>query len=195
MIIENGEYCVYIHRSKTTGKMYVGRTKNPKNRWYKNCYETSTKFYKAIQEFGWQDFEHEIVASGLTREEADNFEDLLIKKLRTNEDEFGYNTTGGGQSWCGSENPNYGKHTLREVYGNNKELAKEKQSRPGKQNGRAIPCTLYYLEEKIGEFDYQTLAAQKFKEMENYTAKVLDCVIVSRLKRPQGYKGYKIIPM
>lgn len=193
--IYNGEYCVYVHISKTTGKKYIGRTKNVKNRWTCSGYKTCTKFYKAIQQYGWKDFEHEIVASNLTRKEADNFEDLLIKKFRTNEEEFGYNTTGGGQSWSGVENPNYGKHTLRKIYSENKKLAKEKQSRPGKQNGRAIPCELYYQNIKIGSFDYQSLAAQKFRELTGYNKKVIDCVLVSRMRRPEGYQGYKIIPL
>lgn len=193
MEIRNGTYCVYIHTSKTNGKMYVGRTKDVKMRWHPTAYRTSKKFYKAILYLGWDDFEHEIVAANLTRQEADNFEDLLIKALKTNEEEFGYNITGGGQSWKGKDNPNYGNHVLRKIYGENKELAKEKQGRPGSQNGRAIPCELYYGDEKIGAFEYQSLAAQKFRELTGYNKKVLDCVLVSKMKRPQGYVGYRII--
>lgn len=195
MEIYNGEYCVYVHINKVTGKKYIGRTKDIKMRWYPSAYRCSTKFYKAIRQYGWDNFEHEIVSSNLTRDEADNFEDLLIKKFRTNEEEFGYNIAGGGYSWFGQDNPNYGKHTLRKIYGEDKELAKEKQSRPGKQNGRAIPCELYYQDTKIWEFDYQALAAQKFRELTGYDKKVVDCVLVSRMKRPEGYQGYKIIPL
>lgn len=36
----------------------------------------------------------------------------------------------------GANNPNYGNHKLHEKYAANPDLAKRKQSRPGKQNGR-----------------------------------------------------------
>ena len=40
-------------------------------------------FASAILKYGWNNFEHEIVANNLTKEEADDFEKLLIKKLNT----------------------------------------------------------------------------------------------------------------
>lgn len=43
----------------------------------------------------------------------------------------------------GKNNPNYGNHKLSEIYRNNKEYAIEKCSRPGAQNGRAIPIIMY----------------------------------------------------
>ena len=44
----------------------------------------------------------------------------------------------------GKNNPNYKNKTLSEKYKNNKELSKEKQSRPATQNGRSTPIDLYY---------------------------------------------------
>lgn len=38
----------------------------------------------------------------------------------------------------GSNNPNYGNHKLRSVYASDKSLSKEKQSRAGSSNGRAV---------------------------------------------------------
>lgn len=43
----------------------------------------------------------------------------------------------------GEKNPNYGKHTLHKIYSENPELSKEKQSRPGAQNGKAKKIALY----------------------------------------------------
>lgn len=37
----------------------------------------------------------------------------------------------------GENNPNYGNHKLRDIYASNPDLSKEKQGRPGEQNGRA----------------------------------------------------------
>ena len=105
MEIYNDTYCVYVHINKINGKKYVGKTINgnrPNQRWdngngYKNC----TYFWRAIQKYGWDNFEHEIIASNLTSYEADNFEILLIEKLKTNNKEYGYNLTLGGKGTAG----------------------------------------------------------------------------------------------
>jgi hypothetical protein len=105
MEIYNGTYCVYIHTNKINGKMYVGRTingDNPNKRWSNGYgYATQKYFYRAIKKYGWNGFLHEIVASNLTEQEANNFERLLIEKLKTYDKDFGYNLTLGGQGTTG----------------------------------------------------------------------------------------------
>lgn len=60
----------------------------------------------------------------------------------------------------GSNNPNYGNHTLHDKYKNNPELAKENQSRPGAQNGRARKIKLFdTIDNKEIEFGYMRAAA------------------------------------
>lgn len=97
-VIYNGQYCVYVHTNKINGKKYVGQTcTKPEKRWRKGeGYKESSYFYHAIQKYGWDNFYHEIVASNLTQEEADNFERLLIKKLDTTNPTKGYNLQDGG---------------------------------------------------------------------------------------------------
>lgn len=78
--------------------MYIGITgKKPEERWSVkgNGYQGQV-FYKAIKKYGWDNFDHEIIASGLTKEEAENFEILLIMKLDTTNNEKGYNMDNGG---------------------------------------------------------------------------------------------------
>ena len=61
----------------------------------------------------------------------------------------------------GANNPNFGNDTLKRKYAENPELAKENNSRPGGQNGRARTVKLINLatkEELI--FDYMRAAAQ-----------------------------------
>lgn len=104
MEIYNDKYCVYIHTNKINGKKYVGQTcQKPEYRWRKDGrgYRSETYFGKAIQKHGWDSFEHEIVASNLTKEEADNFEVLLINKLDTMNPDKGYNLTKGGEGSVG----------------------------------------------------------------------------------------------
>lgn len=59
------------------------------------------KFYNAIQKYGWDGFDHEIIASKLTQEEAKNFEILLIDKLNCVQN--GYNVSLGGDTGNGVE--------------------------------------------------------------------------------------------
>lgn len=66
MIICNGTYSVYIHQNLTNGKRYVGITcKKPERRWgYQGAgYKSQTYFWKAIQKYGWDNFDHEVFAS------------------------------------------------------------------------------------------------------------------------------------
>lgn len=86
-------YIVYKHTSPS-GKVYIGITKNlPGTRWNEGSgYESQKKFYKAIQKFGWINFKHEIVAAGLSEDDAKLLESKLILKYKSNEEEFGYNT-------------------------------------------------------------------------------------------------------
>ena len=61
-VIENGNYCVYIHTSPS-GKKYVGQTmRNPEQRWGKNGIQylnkkkekyTHPAFANAILKYGW----------------------------------------------------------------------------------------------------------------------------------------------
>ena len=102
MEIYNGTYCVYCHTNKINGKKYIGITihgNNPEKRWGSNGIGYhDTKFGRAIKKYGWDNFYHEIIASNLTKQEAENFEKLLIKKLKTYQRNIGYNIDLGGNS-------------------------------------------------------------------------------------------------
>lgn len=92
-------YCVYVHENKINGKRYVGITKQePNARWHngKN-YEDSPRLNNAIQKYGWDNFDHRIIASELTLEEAAEMEKSLIKIWMLQDDRFGYNIKDGGQ--------------------------------------------------------------------------------------------------
>ena len=130
MEIYNDTYCVYMHTNKINGKKYVGQTcQEPEKRWLKGeGYRGCRYFYNAIKKYGWDAFEHEILASNLTKDEADNFEKLLIDKLSLMNPENGYNLKEGGshgklseeskelvrQSKLGKPRPEYIKQKLRE---------------------------------------------------------------------------------
>lgn len=95
------KYCVYIHTNIMNNKVYVGQTiesTNPANRWNKGFgYTKSPLFWQAIQEFGWNNFTHEVLKTDLTKEEADYWERYYIKQYNSTNNEFGYNIKKGGQ--------------------------------------------------------------------------------------------------
>lgn len=103
---EDKSYCVYVHTNKINGKKYVGQTKAnpPQKRWYNgNGYKDCTYFYNAIKKYGWENFEHEIIKSNLTLDEANELETLLIKEYDTMNPKKGYNLQSGGHNYEFSE--------------------------------------------------------------------------------------------
>lgn len=92
------EYTVYKHVNKINGKVYVGLTNNVKRRWRNSgyFYKGSPYFKHAIDKYGWDNFEHEILFEHLTEEEAKQKETEMVLYYRSNEPEYGYNLTNGG---------------------------------------------------------------------------------------------------
>lgn len=94
-------YTVYQHKNKVNGKMYFGITgRNPEDRFGKDGsgYQSSPHFYSAIQKYGWDAFEHNILYEGCTKEQACELEKMLILKYRTQDRERGYNVLEGGDA-------------------------------------------------------------------------------------------------
>lgn len=95
----NKKFSVYVHISPSN-KYYVGITcQIPERRWRSDggAYKNNSYFWNAIQKYGWDNFQHEIIAQNLTRDEACNFEIVLIKKLKSNNYKYGYNRSSGGE--------------------------------------------------------------------------------------------------
>jgi hypothetical protein len=92
-------YCVYCHTNKINGKKYVGITKQkPEKRWGNGCnYTANEYFYNAIKKYGWEEFSHEILFTGLTKTDAQNKEVELISKWQLNDRNKGYNIQKGGE--------------------------------------------------------------------------------------------------
>lgn len=90
-------YTVYKHTCPN-GKVYIGITRQePINRWrYGHGYHNNQYFARAIAKYGWSNIKHEILFEGLTKKEACEKEVELIAAYRSNEIEFGYNISAGG---------------------------------------------------------------------------------------------------
>lgn len=98
------EYSVYMHVNRMNGKKYIGISKNPIQRWANGRgYYRNKHFDDAIIKYGWDNFDHLIVQSNLTKEEACIIEQDLIRQFNTQDKRFGYNLTSGGECFQHSE--------------------------------------------------------------------------------------------
>lgn len=93
-------YSVYIHTNRANGFKYVGITsRKPEERWQGgHGYRKQAVFWNAIVKYGWDNFDHEIIAAGLSDLEAWEMEKALIAKYNTNDRNFGYNRSTGGEA-------------------------------------------------------------------------------------------------
>ena len=91
-------YTIYMHCNKINNKKYIGQTSlNPPEKRWKNGYGYSNQmFFQAIQKYGWDNFEHIILETNLTSEEANEKEKYYIKLYNTTNSQYGYNCTEGG---------------------------------------------------------------------------------------------------
>ena len=136
-------YTVYKHISPS-GKVYIGITKRkPEYRWNKGkgYRKDQLLFYRAIKKYGWDNFTHEILYTGLSEKDAKNIEISLIRQYKSLG--MSYNITDGGDGGrglhnkrkkmsdetklkmsksrkgllVGNKNPMYGRHETNPAYG------------------------------------------------------------------------------
>lgn len=114
-----------MHVNKINKKRYVGITcQDVKKRWkngagYINC----IYFYHAIQKYGWDNFNHYILFTDLTKEEAEKKEIELIAFWNTTNSDNGYNLASGGGTCAGIKRS---KETIEKI----------RQARLGKKHSK-----------------------------------------------------------
>lgn len=93
-------YILYKHTAPN-GKVYIGITcKSAVSRWGADGsgYKRNPHFWSAIQKYGWDNIKHEIILSGLSKDEACDKEREYISRYNANDHNHGYNMTSGGES-------------------------------------------------------------------------------------------------
>ena len=146
----SGDFYVYKHTSPV-GKVYIGITmQNPSRRWREGWgYRHQKHFYSAIIHYGWENFQHEILFSGLSFEAAKQKEIELIQLYKSNDRKFGYNVTSGGDNRKGHPASEETKKKLAEIQRGKKysKESREKMSRAKKGKSNT------YLSKPILQFD------------------------------------------
>lgn len=133
-------FSVYTLYNPISQKYYVGITsQNPKDRWKRGrAYSHNIHLTRAVEKYGWETFEKNVIATNLPFEVAARFEQRLIRECDSYKN--GYNQSYGGENSssfsmsdearkkiadsrkgkCGEQCWNYGKH-IEEIMGDNYE--------------------------------------------------------------------------
>lgn len=92
-------FIVYRHIAPN-GKSYIGITKQNAERRFQNGngYKSQPVFWRAINKYKWENFEHEVLEKNLTEKEACEKEDYYIKKVFNSLAPKGYNNAEGGST-------------------------------------------------------------------------------------------------
>lgn len=98
-------YIVYKHTAPNN-KVYIGISGfDPQYRWLNGRgYKHQSVFFNAIIKYGWINIKHEILFSELTKEEALNKEEELIKQYQSYDRRYGYNVATRGAIVHNKEN-------------------------------------------------------------------------------------------
>lgn len=138
-------FYIYCHTAPN-GKRYIGQTRlELEKRWNNgHGYDTQQHFKRAIDKYGWDNFEHVVLCSVSSKDDADFLERWFIAKYDTCNPDKGYNHAlgGAGATGCawdddrksafsdymsGDGNPMYGRHHTSES------IAKMRKNRKGKK--------------------------------------------------------------
>jgi group I intron endonuclease len=134
-----------MHKNKINGKVYIGKTcRKPEYRWaHGKGYLSQPVFGNAIKKYGWDGFEHIIIADGLSQEDAKKMEIDLISQYKSTNRNHGYNMTEGGEGWLGCKHSEEWRRKLIE-YNKTRVLGPEfiqrqRESHIGKGLGKDNP--------------------------------------------------------
>lgn len=174
------KYVVYKHTNKLNGKVYIGITsQNPENRWKNGNGYSNQHFSRAIKKYGWDNFDHDIVAKELSKEDACEMERILIKSYRSTDPEYGYNETLGGDGG-GMYRKNHSQDAKDKISKARKRMGFSEthrknisKSKSGVNHHLAKKVYQYSKQgEYITEWDYMSLASKELNICKSSIAQV-----------------------
>lgn len=148
------KWIVYKHTTPNN-KVYIGITKqNPNDRWMKGLgYKAKNRhFWSAIQKYSWDNIEHEILYEELDEFQAKIMEISLIHKYKSNQREFGYNKSEGGEGYSGIKRSEEAKEKDRQ-------LALERWQNP-EYREKCIRGQQKYRQENKGNIHYRPMSKE-----------------------------------
>lgn len=120
-------YTVYKHTCPN-GKIYVGITsRKPEKRW-ESRYRSNKHFSAAIVKYGWENIKHEILFTGLTKEDAEQKEIELIALFDSTNPTNGYNIAKGGKTNSGYHHSEKTKNKIKKALQGKKHTAERRKN-------------------------------------------------------------------
>lgn len=134
-------YTVYKHTTPN-GKVHIGTTRRkPELRWNNGKgYVHSKRFYNAISKYGWDNIEHEVISTGLDKEQAYAMEVELIAKYDATNPAKGYSMSTGGE--YGGSGTHRSNETRRKISEAKKNLSVETRVKLSEARKKQTPPML-----------------------------------------------------
>lgn len=133
-------YTVYKHTTPN-GKVYIGITSIDVRRRWANGYKHNPYFTNAILKYGWENIKHEILFTNLTKEEACQKEIELIAEYKSNQKDFGYNLSIGGESHTGCKVSAESRKKMSEAHKGKKQSKESIDKRRKSMVGKHWKCS------------------------------------------------------
>ena len=134
-------YCLYVHVNRANGKKYYGITsQRPTSRWnHGRGYRFNQYFSRAIQKYGWDSgFEHCVLLTGLSKQEAEAYEKLYIREMDTTNPAKGYNIASGGASCSGWKMTDTQREQLKQRLASQFDTPEKRKEWGNKHRGRHV---------------------------------------------------------
>lgn len=197
-------YAVYMHINRKNQKRYIGITsRKPQTRW--GCdgkgYQQNKHFWNSIQKNGWDGFDHIVVAEGLTKEVACQWEEALIATFRSNDRLFGYNGSEGGEKPArGARHTDEWKKEQGEIMTGREKTPEEcrriSEAKKGRPNGLkgliGEKCThagiVYQIEEKTGKVIATYNGYDEMYRITGFARTPVKETVSGKRKRAYGFK-------
>jgi group I intron endonuclease len=179
-------FYIYKITNKINGKIYIGYSSKPKQRWNNHTRiaregpsKRKGQFYAihaAIFKYGIENFEMKIIDRAFDAYKICVFEKYWISYYQSNK--IGYNLTPGGECLIGADNPFYGKNHTEET----KKLLSEQRQAEGRGRGEKNPKAKI-TENQAKEIKYSKLSTKKLALQFN-----VDRTIIQRIRSGKIWK-------
>lgn len=203
------DYKVY-KRTSPSGKIYIGLTcQTLEERSGKDGYKYKDNSYlwKAILRYGWNNFKSEILFNNLTFEEACVKEQEMIAYYKSNEREYGYNLTAGGEGCSGYSHTEESKKLMSAKKKNKplislqgvpkteehkKKLSEAHKGKPSPRKGVKLDQS---TKDKISESKKGSIPWNKNKKMSKESCQKMSDSKIGKYTRSNSHNARKVVQL
>ena len=139
-IRDETNFTLYAHIAPNNKKYFGITSQNVENRWQHDGegYKHQILFWRAIQKYGWDNIQHIVLADNLSKEWACKLEQDFIYKYQSNNPNYGYNNTLGGEGTSGYKLTDEQIETRRRNATGRKHSLESRKLMSEKQKGRIV---------------------------------------------------------